>query len=71
MAPHGIKKKTFSREAGKLHLQMRKKKLGVSEKISYKMHPVMLDVYNFCEILSIGDWKKLTPKEFIGFEHVT
>ena len=23
------------------------------------------------EILSIGDWKNLTPKEFIGFEHVT
>ena len=53
------KKKTFSREAGKLHLQMRKKKLRVTEKISYKMHPVMLDVYNFYEILSIGDWKKI------------
>ena len=37
----------FSREAGKLHLQMRKKKLKVSEKISYKMYSVMLDVYNF------------------------
>ena len=35
------------------------------------MHPVMLDVCNFCEILSIGDRKKLTPKEFIGFEHAT
>ena len=23
------------------------------------------------EILSIADWKNLTPKEFIGFEHVT
>ena len=45
LAPHGTK--MFSREAGKLHLQIRKKKLKVSEKISYKMHPVMLDVYNF------------------------
>ena len=34
---------------------MRKKKLRATEKISYKMHPVMLDVYNFYEILSIGD----------------
>ena len=36
-----------SGEAGKLHLQIRKRKLKVSEEISYKMHPVMLDVYNF------------------------
>ena len=41
---------------------MRKKKLRVTEKISYKMHPVMLDVYNFYEILSIGDWKKFDSK---------
>ena len=33
------------------------------------MFIILALTYN--EILSIGDWKNLTPKEFIGFEHET